>query len=41
MRELKFYRDHLFIPIEAQAEKNEGGKAGGVPDHLVEKMKAL
>jgi hypothetical protein len=43
MRELKFYRDNLFIPIEPVSErrKDDNKKSEGVAERLAEKMKAL
>lgn len=43
MRELKFYRDNLFIPLEPVSErrKDDNKKSDGVAERLAEKMKAL
>jgi oligoribonuclease len=42
MRELKFYRDNLFIPVEAKStDKVEEKNSDSSAERLVEKMKAL
>lgn len=41
MRELKFYRDNLFIPIEPRKDKKDAEKSDSGAERLVEKMKVL